>query len=96
MRPEKDYRIDSQEDIDKCLSCNKNRCNNCVGHKKIKGNTEGKQIRPPIDKQTREYIKTLLDKGHSDQFVANKVGCSREYVCKYRNILKIPSTRGYR
>lgn len=93
MQPEKDYRIDSQEEIDKCLSCNKNRCNNCVGWEKIKGNMDNKQKRPPIDKQTREAIEELLNEGHSDKFVANKVGCSRSFVCSFRTKLNIPSTR---
>lgn len=77
-------REDTYEDIQRCLSCPREECVNCLDPKF----TERKRLT-----KTKEKIKALYEAGRNDTQIAEELGLSHAHVSHLRNEMQLPAHR---
>lgn len=91
------FTTDVQEDINKCLTCEKERCDNCLGGRPSKKNKRPKRsVGRPSSKTVRidhEVFMELYNKRYTDRQIGEVFGVGHEIIYHYRKKHGIPSKR---
>lgn len=91
------FTTDLQEEIDRCLVCQKERCDNCLGGKPSKKNKRPRKRTGRLPIKTaridHETFMELYNKRYTDRQIGEAFGVSHEVIYQYRKKHGLPTKR---